>query len=400
MQMVERASRGIVALPEVSTALSTVTFAPDLPENLPPWDVESSIIDRALNAARDRLVESGYFAQQPGSDLFRISLRIGAFADVDYSHFVEDIRQAVDPVVYAAVLETGSIRNSPATPLLGWEITRQVRDPASGAAEFNYVHHAENEDRPDELVTFTGLVRVAADGSVSASIDGREIYAAAADELPVRPTYTGIVPLVYKAQNELMRSLYTSYACAFLMIVAVMVPPLWKMVGALKSLPAALVIMLPSFYPTAVVFGTMGMLRAPLDVGTMMTASVALGIALDDTVHYLAWFDDGVKRHGMSRVQACRYAYSCCARPMVQTTIVACIGMSVFTLSTFAPTMQFGLFMAPLMAVALFGDLVILPALLASPLGWLFVRGGRREPRPLQPPVAGRGLRRREPASL
>jgi hypothetical protein len=374
LRMVEQAQRSIVALKEVSTALTTATFAPTLPKTTEGWNPEIAQFDSALNRARPKFIDSGFFAQQPGDDLFRISLRIGAFSDVDYSHFVEDIREAVDPIVYAAVLEAHSADVNSGQPLLDWQVTKQVRDPKTGEATFWYVHLAENEDNPDEPLKFAGSVHLAADGQVTAKIDKDTVYSGPADALPVRPTYTGIVPLVYKAQNELMRSLYTSYAWAFGMIVAVMIPPLWKMAGMWKSIPAAIFIMLPNFYPTAIVFGLMGMLQVPLDVGTMMTASVALGIALDDTVHYLAWFDRGMKEFGMTRRQACRFAYSCCARAMTQTTVVACIGMSVFMLSTFQPTMQFGLYMVPLMAVALFGDLVILPAMLTSPLGWFYVK--------------------------
>ena len=105
-----------------------------------------------------------------------------------------------------------------------------------------------------------------------------------------------------------------------------------------------------------------------------MTASVAMGVAVDDTVHFLTWFRRGIIS-GLDRRGAVRMAYERCATAMIETTIIGGLGLGVFALSTFTPTQRFGYLMMFLLSAALVGDLIFLPALLTGPLGKLFTRG-------------------------
>jgi multidrug efflux pump subunit AcrB len=103
----------------------------------------------------------------------------------------------------------------------------------------------------------------------------------------------------------------------------------------------------------------------------MMTASVAMGVAVDDTIHFLTWFRGGVLQ-GKTRREAIMLAYDRCAGAMTQTTLIGGLGLSVFAFSTFTPTQRFGVMMLTLLGAALVGDLIFLPAILASPLGKCF----------------------------
>jgi predicted RND superfamily exporter protein len=143
------------------------------------------------------------------------------------------------------------------------------------------------------------------------------------------------------------------------------------MVVLLRSASAGMLTMLPNVFPMLVTFGLMGWIGRPVDVGAMMTASVALGIAVDDTLHFLTWFRRGLKQ-GQTRQQAIVEAYQRCAPAMTQTTLIAGLGLLVFALSSFQPVSQFGLLMFILLAAALVGDLVLLPAMLATGLGRFF----------------------------
>jgi len=120
----------------------------------------------------------------------------------------------------------------------------------------------------------------------------------------------------------------------------------------------------------------MGWAARPVDVGAMMTASVALGIAVDDTLHYLTWFRRGVSR-GKTRKESIIDAYQRCAPAMTQSTLIVAPGLVVFYLNSFQPVSQFGLLMFILLIAALFGDLVFLPALLATRFGKAFVPDSR-----------------------
>jgi predicted RND superfamily exporter protein len=112
--------------------------------------------------------------------------------------------------------------------------------------------------------------------------------------------YTGVVPLVYKAQRALLNDLTSSFLAAFGIIAVVMIV-------TLRGMRAGLLSMLPNAFPAVVIFGVMVWTGRLFDIGSMMTASVALGIAVDDTIHFLSWFRRGIGR-GMSRHEAIRFA--------------------------------------------------------------------------------------------
>jgi hypothetical protein len=101
-----------------------------------------------------------------------------------------------------------------------------------------------------------------------------------------------------------------------------------------------------------------------------MTACVALGIAVDDTLHFLLWYRRETRR-GATPVIAIQHSFQHCGRAMVQTTVVCGFGLLVFSLSGFVPTQRFAWLMLTLLSTALLADLVFLPAILASPLGSL-----------------------------
>lgn len=190
-------------------------------------------------------------------------------------------------------------------------------------------------------------------------------------EAPVQAIYTGSVPLVYKTQHELMNSLFQSILLAFATISLVMMIMLKNFTGGICA-------MIPNVFPVAVVFGMMGWLGILCDLGAMMTASVALGIATDDTIHYLTWYRRALDE-GLPHREAALSAYRRCATAMTQTTLISAFGLSVFAFSTFTPTLYFGIMMLILLFMALFGDLIYMPAILTISGGRMFSKGKKVE---------------------
>jgi hypothetical protein len=197
---------------------------------------------------------------------------------------------------------------------------------------------------------------------------------------PIQVVYTGVVPVVYKAQRTLLTSLTASIGWSFPFIAGVMalllnpgsLPLNWLKPRHLwDGLIAGLIAMIPNVFPVLFVFGVMCHMGIEIDIGTMMTASVALGIAVDDTIHFLTWFRTNLDK-GMDRIDAITETYRRAAPAMVQTTLVGGLGLFVFALSTFTPTQRFGTLMLVMLGTALFGDLIMLPALLAGPAGRWF----------------------------
>jgi hypothetical protein len=99
-------------------------------------------------------------------------------------------------------------------------------------------------------------------------------------------------------------------------------------------------------------------------------------------VHFLIWYRRGLSE-GRDRKGAIMLAYEGCARAMYQSWSVLGLGLAVFALSSFVPTQRFGAMMFCLLTAALVGNLLMMPAVLASPLAYFFgrrlVRRARRE---------------------
>ena len=167
---------------------------------------------------------------------------------------------------------------------------------------------------------------------------------------------TGIAPLIERAQQDIFDGFWKSVFTAFCLISVIMVL-------CLKSPVAGIVAMIPNVTPILLVFGTLGWLNIPTDIGTMMTGSIALGIAVDGTFHFLTCYRRLYDETGNS-IHATRVALETTGPPIVQATLITGLGMVALGLSNFGPTVRFGLLMTTTLFVALIGDLILLPCLL------------------------------------
>ena len=192
------------------------------------------------------------------------------------------------------------------------------------------------------------------------------------------------IPVSYRWSTRLQHSLMGGLVIGFLTDFAIIV---LVMMIACRDWSAGMVLLLPSAFPAVVVFGGMGWIHHTLterswgelfiDIGFVLAPCVALGVTVDDVVHYLLWFRKGIQA-GLTRQQATMLAYRGCARAMYQSWGVIGIGMAVFALSPFMPTRNFGIMMISLLTVAMAGNLLLMPAILAGPGGAIFAWGIRR----------------------
>ncbi|MCP3983520.1 MAG: RND family transporter [bacterium] len=123
------------------------------------------------------------------------------------------------------------------------------------------------------------------------------------------------------------------------------------------------VAMLPNLVPVAIYFGILGFGAAPLSLPTSLIGSVALGIAIDDTVHFLVRYG-GERRRGASPEEAAATCGRRIGRPIAITSLMLMAGFLVLALSGFATLRQFGVLSAVTMGICLVNDLILLPALL------------------------------------
>ena len=194
----------------------------------------------------------------------------------------------------------------------------------------------------------------------------------------VRAEFTGVMPLVNAIQKTLLHDLFTSFlsACGVITLV---------MMAVEGGVVAGVAAMIPNVFPMILLFGALGWTGAALDIGSVMTASIALGMAVDGTFHFLTFFRRGLAEgtggtqaaSAMARVAAVHAAFRHSAAALCASSFVCGLGILAFAPSAFAPTRRFAWMLSLLVFAALVGDLVVLPALLASPLGRWF-RPSRR----------------------
>jgi CRP-like cAMP-binding protein len=122
---------------------------------------------------------------------------------------------------------------------------------------------------------------------------------------------------------------------------------------------------LPNIFPLVVLFGVMGYAAIPLNVGTTMAAAIAIGLAVDDTMHFMLRYNQEL-RSSKSQLRAMRMTIRGEALPVIATSVALMAGFLVFALSDFAPVAQFGILSALVIGTALLADFVITPLVISA----------------------------------
>lgn len=174
----------------------------------------------------------------------------------------------------------------------------------------------------------------------------------------VRVLFTGAVFTTFIVMQTLIEDLLRSFSLAFMVITIVMVL-------LLRNLKLGMIAMVPNLMPIIATMGFMGFSGIPVDGGNLMLASIAIGIAVDDTIHFLHQFQSHYGAHGKVE-QALQHAFSHSGRAMVTTSIILAGGFLVFMVSEMANVKNFGMLISLAISLALFIDLLFLPTLLRT----------------------------------
>ena len=184
-----------------------------------------------------------------------------------------------------------------------------------------------------------------------------EIQRLGGEHLPAGTTIqiVGEIPLMMKMVNLLSRGQILSVLVAFGVITVMMI-------FVLGSVRVGLLSMIPNAFPVLTIGALMGAASIPLDLITVMVMPMIIGIAVDDTVHYILHFKQGLRASG-GYLEANRRAFRKTGPAILYTSIILSLGYLIFGLSD----MRSLLFMAILSSTgilsALIGDLLITPAL-------------------------------------
>lgn len=246
---------------------------------------------------------------------------------------------------------------------------------APEAADFLLPGDHQLNTEGDELWRITAQVPALADVDFATLTEdlNRVVVSCTKPHAGVGHVVTGTVPLFMRTQQALLDSLIQSFALAFLTIAAVMMV-------AVKDVIAGALSMIPNVLPIVAVFGAVCWAGTRVDIGMMITASVALGLAVDACLHLMAWFRRGLES-GMSRDEAIIQCLVHCGPAMLQTTAGISMAMLVLYPCDLVMISRFGWLMAALIAAAYVGDIVLLPVMLRGTLGIRIEKAVREEQR-------------------
>ncbi len=167
--------------------------------------------------------------------------------------------------------------------------------------------------------------------------------------------------------NNMLQSLFSSQ----ILTLGIMVLLLSVMFLILfRSIKVAFIAMIANLIPISVIFGFMGWSGIPLDMMTITIAAISVGIAVDDTIHYLYRYKiEFAKDHDY--IAAMHRSHESIGYAMTYTSVAIMTGFLILVLSAFIPTIYFGLLTVLTMFMAIVADLLLLPKLilLVKPFG-------------------------------
>ncbi|WP_020207832.1 efflux RND transporter permease subunit [Gilvimarinus chinensis] len=224
-----------------------------------------------------------------------------------------------------------------------WTLDKKLRDSLLGS----YYNETQHQFRVSTRVqdTTEGLNRSDYLEQIKADMQALEIPEDQYQMTGLFMLYQNILQKLFRSQILSLGLVYVVLTLAFWVIF--------------RSLRLALIGIAPNILTTVTVLGTMGWLGIPLDLMTMTIASIAMGIAVDDTIHYMHRY-----REESSHSDAMYRTHHSVGYALLYTTLIIVIGFSMLLFSDFVPSIQFGLLSGLAMSIALLADLTLLPVLL------------------------------------
>lgn len=189
-----------------------------------------------------------------------------------------------------------------------------------------------------------------------------EIYSSLEEHFPAKrydSKVTGSWMVFQKGTTYLIRNLFVSLGLAILVIALVMAI-------LFRSISMVAVSLLPNLFPLLLTAGIMGYFAIPLKPSTILVFSVAFGISVDDTIHFLAKYRQELKTTGYNIGQSVLRAVRETGVSMFYTSIVLFFGFGVFTASSFGGIVALGILVSITLVLAMLANLLLLPSLLLS----------------------------------
>lgn len=172
-------------------------------------------------------------------------------------------------------------------------------------------------------------------------------------------SFTGTSVVFLKGTHFLIRNLFISLAIA-IVIISLFIASMFK------SFRMVFISLIPNLIPLLFTAGIMGYFGIPIKPSTILVFSIAFGISVDDSIHFLAKYRQELKHHKGRIKHSVIEAIKESGVSMIYTSIVLFFGFSIFTASSFGGTVALGLLVSLTLLVAMITNLLLLPALLLS----------------------------------
>jgi hypothetical protein len=171
------------------------------------------------------------------------------------------------------------------------------------------------------------------------------------------PSMTGVLALLARSVTAVVTSMAQSYLLAFAIITPLMI----LLLGNLRM---GLLAMIPNLAPIVLTLGLMGTFGLPLDAFSLLVGGIALGLAVDDTIHFMHNYRR-YRAKGADLETAVETTLLTAGRAMLITTIVLSAGFLGFVLSSMHNLTNLGILVSFAVVMAFFADVLLAPALLA-----------------------------------
>ncbi len=167
--------------------------------------------------------------------------------------------------------------------------------------------------------------------------------------------------------NNMLQSLFDSQIGTIIVVFSII---FLMFLLLFRSLYLSIIGIIPNLLAASVVLGTMGLFSIPLDIMTITVAAISVGMAVDNTIHYIHRFKKEFA-HSNSYKKSMQNSHRTIGRAMFYTSLTIILGFLVFATSNFNPSVYFGFFVSLAMVMALLGALTLLPQLILyfKPLG-------------------------------
>lgn len=170
---------------------------------------------------------------------------------------------------------------------------------------------------------------------------------------------TGSSIIFFKGNQYLLRNLFSSLALAIVLIAGFMA---WMF----KSKRMVLIALIPNVIPQIITAAIMGYLGIPIKASTILVFSVAFGISVDNTIHYLAKYRQELQATNWSIRSSVVLALQETGQSMIYTSIILLFGFGIFCLSSFGGTFALGFLTSITLFAAMLANLILLPSLLLT----------------------------------